>query len=271
MAVHTRRTGHPDTQRRTPNDSQRSAQTLTFDIKSPLRSLTPDLHGTHEKTMPSILRKCHQRVREPPIVLPQDENHCKSQAPQSYRLNLECLNLLELEEDYVKHPPFRNPLEMYRTNGDQDTIDSLGGSTKKKRSVQFQSLYIRTYNQVLGDHPCCSSGLPISLGWTCIDEEQVSINDYEICRNPRRNRCELRLDDFVRRSIILRNDFRESPCSSSDEECNANSSYSLMDLRKAERRAYRQRERMSGRKRNSRMASQFFNCPSSNAPVIGAE
>jgi hypothetical protein len=215
----------------------------------------------------SILRNRNRKEREP-IVLQRDENHCKSHSP-SYRLDLECLSLLELEDEY----PSRNPRCETQHNDQQhlqsclerksmSTTGSAGPATI--RSVKFQSLYIRTYNQVLGDHPCCTSGLPISLGWTYKDEQQISINDYEICRIPRRNRCDLRLNDLVRRNIIMSTDFHQSPCSS-DDEC----SYSEIDLRKAERRAYRQRDRMVGRKRNSRIASQFFNCP--NSPVVGAE
>lgn len=215
-------------------------------------------------SMPSSILR-NRQVRESIIVL-EDENCCKSNHTPPQRLDIDILHLLELEEEY---PSRQRPL------GDKSNMPScLATSTKerkrassplKQRSVKFQSLHIRTYNQVLGDHPCCTSGLPISLGWTYNDETQVPINDYEICRNPRRNRRQLRLNDLDRREIIMGTHCNaKNPLGSTEE-----SKYCKTDLRRAERKAFRQREGMVGSKRSSRIAIEFFNCPKTIVP--GAE
>jgi len=45
--------------------------------------------------------------------------------------------------------------------------------------VSFGNCEIRTYAQVLGDHPCCSEGCPIQLGWSYSSEDSITIDDYE--------------------------------------------------------------------------------------------
>jgi len=72
-----------------------------------------------------------------------------------------------------------------------------------ERRVSFAVLQIREYNQVLGDHPCCSSGPPISLGWDHVNTRRVDINEYERTRSPRRTRRELKMRSEERRNILL--------------------------------------------------------------------
>jgi hypothetical protein len=45
--------------------------------------------------------------------------------------------------------------------------------------VDFGNVQIREYTQVIGDHPSCSSGCPLSLGWDYIQTEPESLQDYE--------------------------------------------------------------------------------------------
>jgi len=71
------------------------------------------------------------------------------------------------------------------------------------RRVTFARVSIREYTTVLGDHPCCPSGPPLSLGWTLEREEySVEFERYELQRAPRRCKEEMRMGDDVRRDIL---------------------------------------------------------------------
>lgn len=52
-------------------------------------------------------------------------------------------------------------------------------STKQHHKVRFGTCQVRSYTQVLGDHPFCSSGCPIQLGWNYVDEVTLSVELYE--------------------------------------------------------------------------------------------
>ena len=54
-----------------------------------------------------------------------------------------------------------------------------------RRSVSFASVHIRDYSVVIGDHPGCDAGLPLSLGWSHTNGETFDIDVYE--KNLRRS------------------------------------------------------------------------------------
>lgn len=72
------------------------------------------------------------------------------------------------------------------------------------KSVSFGDCQIRSYPQVLGDHPYCSLGCPVELGWEHTSEEFRSINDFEEQRGHQRcgSREQLLLSPEERRSIL---------------------------------------------------------------------
>lgn len=74
------------------------------------------------------------------------------------------------------------------------------------KSVRFGDCKIRSYPQVLGDHPCCSLGCPLELGWDHFREETLKVNDFEEQRDHQRRRSkgELLLSPEERRSILTR-------------------------------------------------------------------
>jgi hypothetical protein len=45
------------------------------------------------------------------------------------------------------------------------------------KQVRFGEITIREYPMELGEHPCCSSGAPVQLGW---EHQSVSQNDLEL-------------------------------------------------------------------------------------------
>lgn len=76
-----------------------------------------------------------------------------------------------------------------------------GGSSK---SVRFGGCSVRRYSQVLGDHPCCTVGCPLQLGWDYEAQEDVTVDNYEARRPPSSRRCSesLRLTWEERREIL---------------------------------------------------------------------
>lgn len=138
--------------------------------------------------------------------------------------------------------------------------DGYSGITRKseKKSVQFHSLHIRTYNRVIGDHPCCTTGLPITLGWDYNDLTTVAIDEYETSRRPRKNRRDMKLDCDSRWQILSGN------CGGDYEgtmELNTGR-YSEFELRRAGRKLHRERQRFAGRSRSSMsIVERFFLTP----------
>jgi hypothetical protein len=53
------------------------------------------------------------------------------------------------------------------------------------KSVRFGDCHIRSYNQILGDHPCVSAGCPVQLGWKLVSAESVSVDEFEAMRAAR--------------------------------------------------------------------------------------
>ena len=126
----------------------------------------------------------------------------------------------------------------------------------RRNNLSFQSVEVREYSQVLGDHPCCQSGLPLSLGWDYDADATIhDVNEYETHRESQRvkSRKEMKLDCEERREILSSVTQRVVTQTASDgavlatEETTA---YTSMDLRRAERRLYRER-RVSSRKMDS--------------------
>jgi hypothetical protein len=114
--------------------------------------------------------------------------------------------------------------------------DEMNTNTKSK-SVQFSALQIRSFPMILGDHPCCMTGLPVSLDWDHTKEEVVPIEEYESNREARSSRSSLRMDQSTRSEILGQ---------ISDQN----------DLKRAERKLFRERE---GKRRMT--ASDFFGKP----------
>jgi hypothetical protein len=110
----------------------------------------------------------------------------------------------------------------------------------ESKSVHFSALQIRTFPMILGDHPCCKTGLPVSLDWDHTKEEIVPIEEYESSRQARSCRSSLRMDQSTRREILGQ---------VSDHN----------DLKRAERKMFRERER--GGKRRMTTTSDFFATP----------
>ena len=156
---------------------------------------------------------------------------------------------------------------------DTDLCADQPPSTEKKpkmrrNNLSFQSLEVREYSQVLGDHPCCQSGLPLSLGWDYDADATIhDVDEYETHRESQRvkSRKDMKLDCEERREIlssVTQRVVTETTADGAVLATEETTAYTSMDLRRAERRLYRER-RVSSRKMDS-----FFGSASGNGDDI---
>jgi dihydroorotate dehydrogenase len=69
--------------------------------------------------------------------------------------------------------------------------------------VSFGVTQVREYELVIGDHPECKIGVPLSLGWGYHEQESIPMEKYE---NERVSKGKLRMSSIARKNI-LRNVF----------------------------------------------------------------
>jgi len=81
---------------------------------------------------------------------------------------------------------------------------------ENRKKISFSSVQIREYFVVLGDHPCCMHGPPLSLGWDHTDTEVLDINHYEGKKTGKRTRGQLRLSAERRQRMLFDNQDRSS-------------------------------------------------------------
>lgn len=125
---------------------------------------------------------------------------------------------IEFRPPPVRHrAPGKSSLKRITSFSSSDSNDDTNDQ-RPKRSVQFSNLIIRTYSLTLGDHPFCSSGPALTLGWSYSPTHiQVKVDEFENVRSPRRNFRQLTLDPAERRKMLVEA-----------------GGYTLEDLRKAE-------------------------------------
>jgi len=73
-----------------------------------------------------------------------------------------------------------------------------------RRSLGFASVEIREYSRTVGDNPSCSSGPPVSISWEYNVVGEISLDDYEDTRPPRRSHFEMVLPRKVRQDMLKR-------------------------------------------------------------------
>jgi hypothetical protein len=72
----------------------------------------------------------------------------------------------------------------------------------KQKHVAFGAVSSRSYGMVIGDHPCCNLGCPLSLGWEYDENPRVSVDEYEASRSPRRCLKDLKTTWDQRRTML---------------------------------------------------------------------
>jgi len=89
------------------------------------------------------------------------------------------------------------------------SLESIPNSAENERkrvmkTVGFNRVQIRFYDQTIGYNPSTSDGPPISLDWKYNEEDAIQIDDYEFGRPRRRYSDELRLSNHLRRNILMK-------------------------------------------------------------------
>lgn len=111
---------------------------------------------------------------------------------------------------------------------------------KHNRHVSFQAIHIREYQREIGDHPCVTSGPPISLGWNYSEEMKTfDLDEYESERRPKR-RSEMRLGAKVRAEMLREFGVNENDILKATEDVSI-----VKARRNATKRSSRAREQMS--------------------------
>jgi len=92
-------------------------------------------------------------------------------------------------------------------------------STKhNNKVVSFGSVDVRCYDVIMGDHPCCTVGCPVSLGWDYTESGTKALEDFEAsrcqCRRPTRDALRMTYDQ--RRALL-----EESGVSAGEVRCQA--------------------------------------------------
>jgi len=80
---------------------------------------------------------------------------------------------------------------------------------KPKRKVRFGTVLVRDYDMVLGDHPCCGYGPPVTIDWDYLEYEPLDVNEYEFHHPPRRNMREMGLNYYRRKELLSNGGFTE--------------------------------------------------------------
>jgi hypothetical protein len=101
--------------------------------------------------------------------------------------------------------PRKGSLKQISTIGNQSSFgnNSCGSMSSLKRNVSFHQLEIREYSVALSDHPSCSYGPPVQLGWDYRDRAAIPVETYEAHRPPRRATHEMILSYNLRRYLLL--------------------------------------------------------------------
>uniref|UniRef100_A0A7S4SZS3 Uncharacterized protein n=1 Tax=Ditylum brightwellii TaxID=49249 RepID=A0A7S4SZS3_9STRA len=76
-------------------------------------------------------------------------------------------------------------------------------ASKSNRSVSFNDINMRKYERALGDHPCVSSGAPITIGWRFNEFNSIPLDDYESIRGPTLRKEQIRIPAEVRLRMLV--------------------------------------------------------------------
>lgn len=90
------------------------------------------------------------------------------------------------------------------------------------KQVSFQSIEIIELSIALGDHPCVSTGAPLTTEWEAQSRSSFEIDFFETYRPQRRSTRELLMSSRVRQDLLLKHGYAmEDICTASENASQA--------------------------------------------------
>lgn len=106
-----------------------------------------------------------------------------------------------VDEENLKKPILSRPCKSILHNPSCPSRHSCE-IVESKRRVTFNEVIVRDYDMTLGDHPDCSYGPPVSIGWDYLEYEPIDVNEYESNHSRRRPLRHLLLNYYKRKHIL---------------------------------------------------------------------
>eukprot|EP00549_Striatella_unipunctata_P013055 CAMPEP_0118698066 /NCGR_PEP_ID=MMETSP0800-20121206/14957_1 /TAXON_ID=210618 ORGANISM="Striatella unipunctata, Strain CCMP2910" /NCGR_SAMPLE_ID=MMETSP0800 /ASSEMBLY_ACC=CAM_ASM_000638 /LENGTH=211 /DNA_ID=CAMNT_0006597771 /DNA_START=40 /DNA_END=672 /DNA_ORIENTATION=+ len=122
-----------------------------------------------------------------------------------------------LEDELVDSSSNEHGIPVVVSDSDNDDDSSVGSfvsattieeddihvAKRKKKQVWFSTCSVQEYTSVIGDHPCCKEGIPISLGWEHSTEQVYKVYLYEIRQRTTQHNLYMMLDPTERRERLM--------------------------------------------------------------------
>mmetsp|Transcript_34918 Transcript_34918/g.53543 ORF Transcript_34918/g.53543 Transcript_34918/m.53543 type:complete len:203 (+) Transcript_34918:44-652(+) len=90
------------------------------------------------------------------------------------------------------------------TNDDQLIKKNKVKKPRSTKKVSFGKCHIREYNIIIGNHPECKSGLPITLGWKYSQTKVYAVDEYKaVSRNTKQRQERMKRLDATQRQDML--------------------------------------------------------------------
>lgn len=103
------------------------------------------------------------------------------------------------------HDPKKRPRKgiLKITTIDESITTKYSGSTPSAVPVTFDNIEVREYSVVIGDNPSCTSGPPVSIGWSYNEGFVIGVEEYETRRQKRRNFLQMAMPRTVREEMLM--------------------------------------------------------------------
>lgn len=147
-----------------------------------------------------------------------DEKHADTPALQDFLVVHRCATVDPLDLDIAPHrkptlqgPPVGILSKPTLQRPSVDILQDPNGERRKpceaaedapSRRVQFKQVTVRDYAMVLGDHPNCSWGPPVTLGWAYEEYAPLEVDEYEFHHALRRPLRQLTLSSINRTELL---------------------------------------------------------------------
>ena len=205
--------------------------------------------GTAETCISTSSSSPYERIYRPPIVISEDDSDVVNQVigqdgtKTGLALNLKLKDSLEVSlshkcndtEEHEENANLEDILiphhSVHIDRPDEGEADKAAGEESAtnntpthgilhkdtadnkekpaKRSVQFSTIEVRDYDMILGDHPCCSYGPPITIDWDYLEYEPIDVNEYELHHPPRRALREMSMNYYTRKRMLANAGYRD--------------------------------------------------------------